>query len=55
LFNYHIDERYTISDATAADNITPQAVTTSRHEEMAKETLIRLRSSAGKWTFEKKT
>ena len=53
LFNYHDQDRCNVADGAAGEAVAFRAVTTSRHEEMAKERLLRLRSAAGSWTFEK--
>ena len=53
MFNYHDRDACVASDVGAGEVDFPQAVTTSRHEEMAREIQLRLRSRAGLWTFEK--
>ena len=54
LYNYRTcDVCRTNKDATAQAMLAP-ATTTSRHEELAKETHLRLRPEGGSWSFEEK-
>ena len=55
LFNYHDHDACAGSDGGTNETSIPQAAKTSKHEEMAEETQILLRTIAGSWTFEKKS